>query len=62
MTEKILDLIEKKDFKQLKTILSKMLVPDIAASLEEIEDRVSIMIIFRLFRHTVIKSILFHNN
>ncbi len=48
MTEKILDLIEKKDFKQLKTLLSNMLVPDIATCLEELDDRVSIMIIFRL--------------
>lgn len=48
MTEKILDLIEKKDFKQLKTLLSEMLVPDIASCLEEIDDKVSIMIIFRL--------------
>ena len=48
MTEQILELIEKKDFKQLKTLLTDMLVPDIATALEEIHDKPSVMIIFRL--------------
>ena len=48
MTEQILELIEKKDFKQLKNVLAEMLVPDIAAVLEAIHDKPSVMIIFRL--------------
>lgn len=48
MTERILELIEQKDFKQLKSVLAEMLVPDIATVLEEIHDKPSVMIIFRL--------------
>ena len=48
MTEQILELIENKDFKTLKTKLADMLVPDIANVLEKIEDKKSVMIVFRL--------------
>lgn len=48
MTEQILELIENKDFKNLKTKLADMLVPDIANVLDKIEDKASVMIVFRL--------------
>lgn len=48
MTEEILNLIEKKEFKTLKNVLTSMLVPDIANILEEIKDKASVVIVFRL--------------
>jgi len=48
MTDEILELIEKKEFKKLKEVLASMLVPDIASVLEEIKDKASVVIVFRL--------------
>ena len=48
MTQEVLNLIEIKDFKNLKIKLADMLVPDIASVLEEIKDKASVMIVFRL--------------
>lgn len=46
--EEILDLIDQKDFHQLKHILRDMLVPDVAEILQEIEEPANLVRIFRL--------------
>jgi len=48
MTQEILDLIEQKDFKKVKSLLADMHVPDIADIVEKIEDSTNVVIIFRL--------------
>ena len=48
MTQEILELIEKKDFKQVKSLLAEMLVPDIADILELVEEPAVTMMVFRL--------------
>ena len=48
MKQEILDLIEKKDFKQVKNILKEMLIPDIADVLEQLEEPAVTMLVFRL--------------
>ena len=48
MTQEILELIEKKDFKQVKNILKETLVPDIADILEQLEEPALTMLVFRL--------------
>ena len=46
--EEILELIEQKDFHQLKHILSDMLIPDVAEILQEVEEPANVIRIFRL--------------
>ena len=46
--EEILDLIDQKDFHQLKHVLRDMLVPDVAEILQEIEEPANLVRIFRL--------------
>lgn len=46
--EEILELIDLKDFHQLKHILSDMLVPDVAEILQEVEEPANVIRIFRL--------------
>ena len=48
MTQEIATLIENKDFKGLKNILQEMLIPDIADTLDNIEDPATTILVYRL--------------
>ncbi|MBR1984363.1 MAG: magnesium transporter, partial [Clostridia bacterium] len=48
MNKEIEELIESKNFKGLKTILQDMLVPDIADTLDNIEDPATTILVYRL--------------
>ena len=48
MNKEIAELIENKNFKGLKTILQDMLVPDIADTLDSIEDPATTILVYRL--------------
>ena len=48
MNKEIEELIESKNFKGLKTILQDMLVPDIADTLDSIEDPATTILVYRL--------------
>ena len=48
MTQEIATLIENKDFKGLKNTLQEMLIPDIADTLDNIEDPATTILVYRL--------------
>lgn len=48
MSQEILELIEKKDFKMVKAILQDMLAPDIADAIEKFDEATTAVLLFRL--------------
>ncbi len=48
MSQEILELINKKDFKSVKSLLQDMLAPDIADIIEHLEETTNLVLLFRL--------------